>query len=298
MVEHSDSVGEPSRSRRDVLRGVAGGTVGLATLGAGTGTAAAGKSGDCENVDYSTPRVDTADHFETTWYGSVYRTDGNTRTNYDLEGETIPANNELVVHLHGWRNGEKCGIDSIEAADGAYGDSGYGTDVSGLTWGSDYAWWNAKEIAGNVGPKLANFLTDFKQANPGTEIRLQSHSLGAKVLCETLLELDRRNEDSVVTSAIFFAGAVVDEAVSMSGTYGPAIENTVEHAENYWNAGDSVLNWAFSTYELSWGMGNNGCEGTPPANYTDHDVSDVVDAHDSEEYLNGSFLSNYVVPTF
>lgn len=298
MRQSNGDMGEQSASRRDVLRGIAAGGTGLAVLGGTTGTAAAGKSGDCEDVDFSTPRVDTVDHFDTTWYGSVYRTDGNTATNYDRSGEALPTGDELIFHVHGWRNGEACGIDSIELAEDAYGSFGYSAGVSGSVWGSDYAWWNAKEIADRTGPKLANFLTEYRDQNPGTTIRLQGHSLGAKVLCETLLALDAQGATDVVTSVLFFAGAVVDSEVAVSGEYGTAIENTVDHAENYWDGDDSVLNWAFSSYEWSWAIGNNGCNGTPPSNYTDHDVTDVVDAHWDEEYLNESFLTDYVTPTF
>lgn len=297
MSFQDTNLGEGS-TRREVLRGLAAGGVGLAALGGGTGTAAAGKSGDCEDVDFSTPRVETHDHFDTTWYGSVYRTDGNSRTDYDLAGDSLPSEDELLVHLHGWQNDQSCGIDSIELAQDGYDEASHGGDVSGLAWDSDYAWWNAKEIADRTGPKLANFLTDYKAQNPETTIRLQGHSLGAKLLCETLAALDENGEHDVVTSALFFAGAVVDEELSMSGAYGPAIENTVEHAENYWDADDSVLNWAFSTYEWSWAIGNNGCNGTPPTNYTDHEVTAAVDAHWDDEYLNGPFLNEYVLPTF
>lgn len=290
----SDTERVATPTRRDVLKGAGG----IAAVGATTGTASAGDKGDCDGYDPSTAHVHTADHFDTTWFGSVYRTDGNDATNYDVEGTGFPwGANELVVHLHGWQNDYGCGLARIGEAQSAYGQLGY-DGVTGLAWDSDYSWGNAKEIAEKNAPKLANFLYVHDYFYPGSEIRLQGHSLGARVLAETLLQLDEWNLTDVVTSATFLAGAVVDEEVSTSGKYGGAIERTVEHAENYWDDDDSVLNWAFGAYEWSSAIGNNGCDGTPPSNYTDHEVTGHVDGHYSEYYLNADFLGSWVVPEF
>lgn len=253
---------------------------------------------NCEGVDYDTPRIDTAGRFESTWYGSVRRTEDGDPTEYDLRGESIPAAEELIVHIHGWQNDVPCGIDCIQLASDAYDDAMSGAVVTGLTWDSDSAWWSAKEIADRTAPKLAAFLRDYKRVNPDATIRLQGHSLGARLLCETLLELDESDDHGLVTTAVFFAGAVVDTDLSQSGRYGQAIERTVAHAENYWNESDSLLKYAFRTSEWSWAIGNRGCKGQPPANYTDHDVSGAIDAHWDEEYLDGEFLSEQVIPTF
>lgn len=286
-------------NRRQILRGLAGVGAGAALFGTATGSAAAGKEGDCHEPSEDTPHLKTADHFDTTWYGSVYLTDGNDATNYDVEGTGFPwGGDELVLHVHGWQNDYECGVANVESAQWAYDDLGYDAAVSGLAWGSDYAWWNAKEIAERTGPKLAYFLYVHDYYYPETTIRVHGHSLGARVLAETILQLNDWGLTDVLDSAVFLAGAVIDEAVSMSGKFGPAIENAVGHAENFWDADDSVLNWAFSTYEWSWAIGNNGCNGTPPANYTDHEVTGVVDAHYSEHYVNSDFLGNWVIPTF
>lgn len=294
---NTDSGGDVNR--RKILKSAAGAGAGLAALSGVTGSAAAGDKGDCDDFDYSTPHVDTADHFDTTWYGSVYLTDGNSSTNYDIEGSGFPwGADELVVHLHGWKNNYECGIARVEDAQDAYAPLGYSPSVTGLAWDSDYSWGNAKEIAARNGPKLAYFLYVYDYYYPDTTIRLQGHSQGAQVLAETLLQLDEWGLTDVVTSAVFLAGAVVDEEVSMSGKYGPAIERTVDHAENYWDADDTVLNWAFSTYEWSWAIGNNGCNGTAPSNYTDHEVTGHVDGHYSQYWVTPDFIGTWVVPEF
>jgi hypothetical protein len=277
------------QSRRGVLKGIAGAGAGLATLGVGSQPVAAGdKGGDCD-PDGDPARIDTSDHYDTTWYGDVYLTDGNTATNYDRAGGELPSGlSELVVHVHGWRNGESCGIASIEATGGAYEAVGYDQPVTGLTWDSSYAWWNSKEIAAGNGPKLADFLTDYKSANPETTIRVQAHSLGARVLAETLLALDDAGEDDVVTSAIFMAGAIDNESVAVDGKYGDAISNATTHTENFWMRDDSVLEWAYETYEWSSAIGNEGCDGTPPDNYTDREVTKDIghsDYYDDQDVI-------------
>jgi hypothetical protein len=294
MAGDNSTAGTPSR--RGVLKGIAGAGTGLATLGAASNPVAAGdKGGDCDPSG-NPARVDTSDHFDTTWYGDVYRTDGNTATNYDLAGTEMPTGPaELVVHVHGWRNGESCGIAGIEATGGAYDAIGYGQPVTGLTWDSSYAWWNSKEIAEKNAPKLANFLTEYKAANPDTTIRVQAHSLGARVLAETLLELDDAGEDDVVRSAIFMAGAIDNESVAVDGTYGDAISNVTAHTENFWMPDDSVLEWAYETYEWSSAIGNEGCDGTPPANYTDREVTKDIGHSD---YYDDTDIIGQVESTF
>lgn len=281
--------------RRDVLRGLGAGTATVLGAGAASTPATAGKSGDCEDVDFSTPHIATADHFDTTWYGSVYLTDGNSATNYDMGGSGFPwGADELVLHVHGWQNDYECGVSNVEQAQAAYAH--YGAGVSGLAWGSDYAWWNSKEIADRTGPKLANFLHTLNWHYPETTVRVQGHSQGAHVLCETIKTLDDWGVHDAVDTAIFLAGAVVDEEVSLGGTYGPALERSVGHVENYWDDDDSVLNWAFQTYEWSGAIGNNGVSGTPPANYTDHEVTGYVDSHYTESYVIPEFVNDWILP--
>jgi hypothetical protein len=282
-------------SRRRVLRGIGTATAGLATASVVTGPAAAGKGGDCD-PDGDPPRIDTSDHFDTTWWGSVYRTDGNTEDSYDTAGGTLPEEpDELVVHVHGWRNDEECGIAAIEATGDTYDAVDYDDPVTGLTWDSAYAWWNAKEIADRNAPKLAAFLTEYAEQNPETTLRVQAHSLGARVLAETLLELDEEGADDVLTSAVFMAGAIDNESVAVNGEYGPAIENVVDHAENFWMPDDDVLDWAYSTFEFSQAIGNDGCDGEPPANYTDREVTKDIGHSD---YYEDEDVIQQVVETY
>ena len=286
-------------SRRGLLKGV--GTAGTVFAGAAVTTqpATAGdsgdKSGDCD-VEEDPTAVYTADHIDTDWMGSVQLVDGHAKTEYDRIGTPFPDNpDELVIHCHGWQNGSECGKRRVKLTKEAYEKEGYDGAVSGLVWDSSYAWWNAKDIADKNAPKLAQFLVDFKEDNPDTTVRLQGHSLGARVVAETLLELDQREEYNILTSAIFLAGAIENDSVAMDGRYGPAIERVVQHAENFWMEDDTILDWTFTTYEFSRAIGNDGCDGEPPANYTDHEKQ--LDDH-SNQYKPDVGVIPEVIETF
>jgi len=294
MTGKHDAAGTPSR--RGVLKGLAGAGAGLVTAGGATGPVAAGdKGGDCDPAG-DPARVDTSTHFDTTWYGSVYLTDGNTPTNYDRRGGDLPSDpSELVVHVHGWRNDESCGIDSVVKTARTYETIGYDEPVTGLTWDSSYGWWNSKEIAERNAHKLANFLVRYSQANPDTSIRVQAHSLGARVLAETVLALAEAGATDVVTTAVFMGGAIDNESVARDGAYGPAIEAVTDHTENFWMRDDNVLDWAYETFEWSSAIGNEGCDGTPPDNYTDREVQKNI-GH-SDYYQDGDIIGR-VASTF
>ncbi len=281
--EHS---GEGATTRRDVLRGIAGGGAGLVVAGGATGTVAAGSGDDCE-LSEDIPRIDTSNHLDTTWYGSVYHEDEYEKDAYEEVGDDLPDGpDELLVHVHGWQQGETCGAARIEATADTYEAVDYDSPVTGLTWGSDYSWWNAKEIAEKNAPKLAAFLRDIAEDNPETTIRLQAFSLGARVIAETLLdfhESDDEDDKSLVTSVVFLAGAIDNESVAVDGKYGEALENAVDHVENYWMEDDTALNWGYQTLEFSAALGNDGCDGEPPESYTDHKITKDLDHGDHYE---------------
>lgn len=112
MTDYEETV--ESISRRSVLQGIGGASAGLVAVGATTSPAAAGKGGDCD-PDGDPARIDTSDHYDTTWYGSVSLTDGHSEDGYDEAGGDLPAEpDELLVHVHGFENDEECGIDRIE----------------------------------------------------------------------------------------------------------------------------------------------------------------------------------------
>lgn len=286
---------EQTYDRRTTLKAIGGAGATAVGVSGLSQPVAAGKSGDCD-PDETPSAIYTGDHVDTTWYGSVHITSGNSTTNYETIGDPLPESpDELVIHCHGWRNDDDCGKARINTTARSFETEGYDGVVTGLVWDASYAWWNAKEIADINGSKLATFLIDYKDENPETTLRLLGHSLGARVVAETICELDRRGVYDVLTTAIFLGGAIENHSVAVTGRYGPAIENVVQHAENFWMDDDTVLDWAFTTYEFSRAIGNDGCDGTPPVNYTDHHIQ--LDDH-SDYYKPGVGVIGEAAATF
>jgi hypothetical protein len=85
-------------------------------------------------------------------------------------------------------------------------------------------------------------------------------------------------------SVTLIGGAVEDDDVSLDAgwwdsEYGEYIEFATKQFDNFWNDGDSVLNWIYSTREWDTAVGAGGIQGPAPSNYSDFDVSATVDAH-------------------
>jgi pimeloyl-ACP methyl ester carboxylesterase len=270
----SSQHGAQNVSRRRFL-----GTAATAAAGAGL---AVGTSGAAATDTY--PRVTTRGHYDITWYGSVYLTDGHTAWDYDTAGD-IPgvdsaAPDELLVHVHGWMNEPDSAIEGFQTAEESYRNNGYDGAVIGFSWDSDssvFGWWDSTEIAESNGLKLANFVNNYRQANPDTTIRLVCHSLGARVTLRCIEVLNANGITDAVQSVSLLGGAADNDAVSTGGRYGPDLASAVGQVDNYWKDGDDVLNWAYTTAEFDSAVGEEGCEGTEPGNYQDHNVDYVPD---------------------
>lgn len=297
---NSGSTPSTTPSRRTVLRGVGAALVGTGAIATASAPVSAGKKGSCDDPPMSYPRVTTRGHFDTTWYGSVVLTDGNTATNFEYAGDGIPGvhtdpEDELLIHAHGWNNDLEGGVCSVNEAGETFAAEGYDSPVVGYTWDADFGWYNATEIAEQNGAKLAAFLTGYADANPDVTLRVCSHSLGARVALSALQSLDAWGRTDVVESTVLLGGAADDDAVSMDGQYGTSIEAATGRLDNFWMEDDDVLDWAYSTAEWDTAVGAAGVDGTPPANYTDHNVEYVPD-HFSHYKEDGCLYE--VVDTF
>lgn len=279
----SQSRDESNRvDRRTVLRGAAV-TVGLTGI-AGSASAFSGDDGDITGPsDY--PRVTTRGHFDIHWWYGDQLTDGHTETDYSTVG-AIPgwdggsAPDELMISVHGWRNAPEDAPDHFATVKTSLRDNGYDAPVVGFSWDSDTStdnWWPTTDIAERNGPKLANFLTDYAAQNPNTTFRVVGHSLGARVVTECVKSLNSQGATDLLASATLLGGAADNDAVSLGGEYGDDIAAAVGQFDNFWKSDDDVLNWAYSTGEFDSAVGEEGCEGTAPGNYEDHNVDYVPD---------------------
>ncbi|MWG34114.1 alpha/beta hydrolase [Halomarina oriensis] len=287
---------DDSWSRRRFLTTTGAAGLGLAGL---SGTATAGGKGDGGKTAPSDfPRVTTRGHFDITWYGSVVLEDGYSATDYDTAGDFsgVFGRDELLVFAHGWLNDDQGGLDTAYTGVTNLGLEGYDYPGIGFSYDSDTwvtSWWAATEIAERNGRKLAAFTRDVRQQYPNTTVRYVAHSLGARVVLEAAKTLDAWGMRDALGSVSLLGGAADNDSVATDGEYGPAIERSVGSFSNFWKSDDSVLNGLYSTAEFDSAVGEEGCEGTPPANYEDVNV-DYVPDHFSYYYEEEGCLADVV----
>lgn len=273
-----DEANDSAVTRRAVLRTSSVAVAGVGAVAAGsTGASAGDKDDGCDEPGWDVPRVTTRGHFDAS--DGVELTAGNDPVNVEYAGDVpgvhVPAADELLVFVHGWNNDAEGAACTFGEAAATFEREGYGDPVVGYAWDADHGWDDATEIAARNGPKLAAFTRAYADANPNATVRYVAHSLGARVALEALTELRDRDRVDDVASVSILGGAVDDDAVSTTGPYGDAIAAAAGRVDNYWMPDDDTLNWAYGLVEWDDAIGNAGCEGTPPANYADHEVGYV-----------------------
>jgi len=298
---HDDSAGKETNTsskkrgidRRTLLKTASATAVGGAGLAASTGSAAAGDLVDGECDEASAPgdfeRVSTRDHFD----DDANLTNGETEWSYDVEGSWDNWGDDLVLFIHGWQNSDEDNddIDGGYEVELAVEQEGWSGETAVYTWdsdkggGIDQGWGESKEIAEKNGRKLANFTQWYSNAY-GADVRWVAHSLGARVVLFGLESLDDDyGEFNGVKSVSLLGGAVEEDDVSTDAgwwddEYGDHIEYAAETFDNYYDDGDEVLEYIYETWEWEDAVGEKGCDGPEPYNYTDHDVSYVPTHYD------------------
>ncbi|MDY6780531.1 MAG: DUF726 domain-containing protein [Halobacteria archaeon] len=245
------------------------------------------------------PRVTTRGHIGLTRYGRLqpptrrvsrcagghdtYIENGHDELDYGTRGEipgfTVEASpDEVVVFVHGWLASEKAALGRMGLLRHNLNENGYDSPVIGFTWDTDHdltRWKGAVSVANRNGPKLAQFVYDYKEENPETDVRLISNSLGANVLFEAVKTLHRSDVEPV-RSASVLGGTVRCDSVSVDRRYGKAVERATEEFHNYWSENDRTLRSLYRFTEGEGAVGGEGGYGETPRNYTDHKV-DVAD---------------------
>ncbi len=232
------------------------------------------------------PLISTRDNFD---LATTFLKMGQTPTGYSTTNNILNMQSgtecpkESVIYVHGvWTARDRVSevsqrmfenaIEIVDMASLSLGYSGYEFPVIGFSWDSDTkisetGWSNAKKIANENGPKLAQFIVDFKEKCPQTKIQITAHSLGARVVLSSLDSLNNNqnwNENNFNISTVFLMGAAVDSSEvsknpddifqtdpdSIKQVYGHAIEKTVSKFYNLVNSeddtlepGDFVYNW-------------------------------------------------------
>jgi len=294
-------------------------------------------------LEQSIPIISTRDHFNIT---SGDLMGNHTATDYDLIN--MPkCSSEIVIFVHGWNADESSATEQFNRTLMSLHSNGYNKSVMiGYSWDSNTislhdinwsAWINAKNIAKDNGPKLAQFIMDYldncKKDGKNSEIRLLSHSLGARVILSTLENLHKNDtwnsNNHKLTSVHLLAAAVDNEEISKNiddikkydltntGTikttaYGKAIENETLDFYNLYNPADNHLEpglyQIYPSYESGdLALGQSGHQIFPypitlslPQNYAEINVKSeilpICDADGDREY-DTIFSENSIIAT-
>lgn len=207
-----------------------------------------------------------------------------------LQNESCPQTpHKTFIYIHGYGvNGKsffsEAASDIFKRVKMSLGNN---TTVIGFNWDSniaakDKSWEVAKDVAKKNGLKLAQFILDYKNKCPNTDIRLIAHSLGARVTLSILDILHNHpewNDKNYTIKSVHLLGAAVDnEEVTknpfdivkdpMNGyniniiemkypiildkikyAYGQAVEDEVEDFYNFYNPKDDSLEWFYPLNE-------------------------------------------------
>ena len=103
-------------------------------------------------------------------------------------------------------------------------------------------WDIAKDNAKDNGLYLAQFLMEFKNKCPNTNIHLIAHSLGASVIDSALVILDiNTNWNNKIATVHLLGAAINNQLISNNTLLGNATENTVDKFYNLFNPKDEGL---------------------------------------------------------
>lgn len=288
-------------SRRDLCKTIAAGVAGTAAVGASASSVAAAKRAGTVStrgqftVDGALRNV------------SVSRTAEYEPLGYDVLGD-VPGlgddekPDDLVVFAHGFAHSPRLAQKVFGAATKSLSAYRVDAPVVGFSWDSDWPseqYLGAAAIARANGRKLAAFLADYAEDSPDTRLHLIGHSLGGQVAFSTARALHGSPLNAKLATMSLLGAAVDDEAPSYEPsreredliegdeTYGPSLRSTVGEVHNFHKRDDQTLDsdvpgaqdYVFA--ERDRALGEVGSTGQVPHNFTDHDVTDVVNDHNS-----------------
>ncbi|WP_440770367.1 lipase/acyltransferase domain-containing protein [Natronorubrum sp. DTA28] len=246
-------------SRRTMLKGTGAAIVGTAGLAASSSSATAVSSWDIEVLEVG---------------DSVFGI-GST--------PSIPVGDEVFVYVHGWFGDSSV---SSQAADVATSmeDVGYEADeYVGIEWDATTINFPAAESeTEDVGEELAEMVEEFYD-DGGGDLRLIGHSLGGRVVLETVNHMDDDYEIETVAPL----GAAADGDMVCEGSDGLFSDNwydgiaaNADEVRNYHSENDSTVGVAYGGFfGAALGTDGSGCPDDTPDTYTDVDVTDSVSSH-------------------
>ena len=179
---------------------------------------------------------------------------------YQDFSELTCQNETVVIFVHGWEESEDNVKERLNRVKLSLEINSFIHPLIGFSWPSNTNWPDARSIAAENGPKLADLIFYVKNECPNAGIRLLAHSLGAIVVLSSLDSLHENqtwnNNNFNIKSTDLLGAAVDDEEVSTNpidilndptnlGTpksdYGQAIEVVVTNFTNFFSSKDNTL---------------------------------------------------------
>lgn len=247
--------------------------------------------------------------------------------NYELKNintllQTCPR--EIVIFVHGWHVTSDVAKEQLDTVKMSLENNAYNIPLIGYSWGSDIEWNDAKVLAKNEGPKVAQFISSFIHGcNGNSQIRLLGHSLGSRVILSSLHALNNMPSTAnfKILSVNLMGAAVDDDEISMnridrisnpnpwwwltkctsdtSGVrfaYGEDIRKKVVNFYNFVDSEDNVLQFDYPCAEggnraLGEHGQSNSFEVQAPFNYSDiYGVEREIKPVNDADAINGCDL--------
>lgn len=196
----------------------------------------------------------------------------------------LPEADDLLVFVHGWYGTDEA-LEATQALAEALSDAGDEFDSSvALQWDAETLNYSAAEAETvHVGAELADCLRDYDD-EVGGNVTLVGHSLGGRVVYETLRSLDG---DVVVDRAAPMGTAADGSTVTAGGQWYDGIVESAAEVRNYHSRNDDAVAGGDGFFDVGYGGEDDtalGAEGAPadaepPANYVDVDVTEHVEHH-------------------
>ncbi len=191
---------------------------------------------------------------------------------------------EIAIYVHGFNKEITDAKEEFNRIQTSLNHNNYKIPLIGFSWNSKTDYPVAQNNAKDNGPKLAEFITEFKRENncPNTDIRIIAHSLGAAVVNSTLVNLDNiesllantNGNNSKLIKSIHLLGAAINNTLIANNTLlGNAINTIVDKFYNLYNPEDDGLEYN-KEFEKHNPLGLFGAMNvTAPLNYNDTNVA-------------------------
>jgi hypothetical protein len=201
---------------------------------------------------------------------------------------TCPPEKELAIYIHGAWTDEQAANEQFNRTAMSLISNNYTIPLIGFSWDSNTpinkdGWEIARNIAEKNGPKLAQFVLDFKNKCKDTDIRFIAHSLGAEVVNSTLASLSsnqRWDEKSGLNiTSVHLLGAAIDRSsVAANTTFGKDIDKLVSDFYNLRNSEDNMLEYVYRSVEKRDALGLLGISHSMPLpkNYFEREVNSEI----------------------